>query len=337
MSETALTIERTPEIIATEIISIREQGKKIVLMASIEIGKRLVEAKELVPHGEWGKFLEEKVDYSPRTANNFMQLYKEYGGSQMNLFGGTADSQAIADLSYTQAVALLGIPSHERDEFIKENDVENMSVRELQQAIKERDEAQRKLKEVEEVADQIVAERDMFREEVSGLRDKVRVTDQVLKSTKADVKMLQESLEKERQRKKDEVEKLSKLLEEAKKGGAPNEQVEQLKAELTEAQGKVKALEEEAAKPVTLEPAVVEVEKIPEDVERELAELRAKAKQAGQPEVLLRFKVRFDAVVGGFDTLLTTLEEIKTVEPDTYEKYHRVVVGLLDRMQESLQ
>lgn len=313
MSETALTIERTPEIIATEIISIREQGKKIVLMASIEIGKRLVEAKELVPHGEWGKFLEEKVDYSPRTANNFMQLYKEYGGSQMNLFGGTADSQAIADLSYTQAVALLGIPSHERDEFIKENDVENMSVRDLQQAIKERDEAQRRLKEVEDNADQIAAERDEARQQALDAKE-------ALSTYQGEVKKLQTELKK------------------AEKSGS-KEDVEELKRKLNAAKAYADGLEKQLKeKPVDV-PAVVEkvIEKVPDEVERELAELRAKAKQAGQPEVLLRFKVRFDAVVGCFDTLLAALEEIKTVEPDTYEKYHGVVVGLLGRMQESMQ
>lgn len=39
----------------------------------------LKEAKSLVKHGEWGKWLEESVNYSHRTAGRLIQLYEEYG------------------------------------------------------------------------------------------------------------------------------------------------------------------------------------------------------------------------------------------------------------------
>ncbi len=73
---------RTPEIIAIEINSIKEQTKNIVLQNSIEIGRKLVEAKSLLPHGEWGKWLEKSVAYSQRTANDLMRIFNEYGSSQ---------------------------------------------------------------------------------------------------------------------------------------------------------------------------------------------------------------------------------------------------------------
>jgi len=47
----------------------------------------------------------------------------------------------VTNLSYTQALILLGIPEEEREEFIAEHDVENMTRVELQQAVKERDQA----------------------------------------------------------------------------------------------------------------------------------------------------------------------------------------------------
>ena len=43
--ETAITLNRTPEVIAAEINSIKSQTKTMILCNSIEIGKRLVEAK----------------------------------------------------------------------------------------------------------------------------------------------------------------------------------------------------------------------------------------------------------------------------------------------------
>ena len=107
----------------------------MLLYNSIEIGRRLTEAKLCLPHGEWGSWLEEKVDYSKSTANNLMRIFEEYGADQLALFGETgAKSQALGSLSYSQAVALLSIPGEEREQFIEENDAANMSTWELQQA-----------------------------------------------------------------------------------------------------------------------------------------------------------------------------------------------------------
>jgi len=105
----------------------------------MEIGKRLKEAKDLLPHGEWGKWLVESVSYSQRTANRLMQLFEKYGDK---LFASTADSDssnssAPTNLTYNQAILLLGIPEDEREKFILQHDVKNMTTRELDQALKE--------------------------------------------------------------------------------------------------------------------------------------------------------------------------------------------------------
>ena len=78
-------VNRTPEIIAAEINGIKEQTKKMVLYNSIEIGRKLTEAKLLMDHGEWGKWLENAVDYSKSTANNLMKIFQEYGAEQITL------------------------------------------------------------------------------------------------------------------------------------------------------------------------------------------------------------------------------------------------------------
>ena len=133
-----LTINRTPEQIAAEINSIKEQTRRQVLYNSIEIGRRLTEAKSLVPHGEWGEWLENRVEYSKSTANNLMKIFKEYGADQLTLLGNNAKSQAIGELSYTQAIALLGIKNpEERENFIENNNINDMSTRELKEKVKE--------------------------------------------------------------------------------------------------------------------------------------------------------------------------------------------------------
>lgn len=126
--------------VAAEIKVIVRQTQQVVLSAAVEIGKRLEEAKELVPHGEWGKWLETEVNFSKSTANNMMRLYREYGQEQQKLFGGNL--QAFGDLSYTKALALLAVPEEEREEFAKQANAAEASTRELEQAIRERNQAQ---------------------------------------------------------------------------------------------------------------------------------------------------------------------------------------------------
>ena len=147
---------RSTDTIAVEINSIKEQTMRIVIFNSIEIGRRLCEAKELVEHGEWGKWLEEKVNYSKSTANNLMNIFKEYGSDQLNLLGDNVKNKTYEKLTYSQAVQLLGIPSEEREDFIKKNEIENMTSRELKKAIQdlkkaneEKALAEKKMKELE--------------------------------------------------------------------------------------------------------------------------------------------------------------------------------------------
>jgi len=130
-------IERTPQVIAAEILAIKTQARKILLTSAIEVGRRLVEAKEKIPYGEWLQWLEESVGYSYRTAANLVRLYEAYGKKQEN----PANLQAYANLSYSQALVLLGIPESERESFLLELDIDNMSVRQLEKAVKERKEA----------------------------------------------------------------------------------------------------------------------------------------------------------------------------------------------------
>lgn len=124
MNETGII--RDAATIAAEINGIKGQVRITVVAAAVEIGRRLKEAKALVPFGAWSEWLKVNVDYSERTAQNMMRIADEYGG-------GT--SPALADVGYTQAVLLLGVPKDMREEFVQENDIEGMSTRELQDAI----------------------------------------------------------------------------------------------------------------------------------------------------------------------------------------------------------
>ena len=105
---------KTPDILAAEIRTIKSQTGRMVLNASIEVGRRLTEAKAKLPHGSWGEYLKNEVDYSPSQAQNLMRVFREYGSDQQSLFGGEAKSQTFGRLTFSQALSLLVFPDEKR-------------------------------------------------------------------------------------------------------------------------------------------------------------------------------------------------------------------------------
>lgn len=140
---------RTTEMVAAEIRALTAS----MLGNIIEIGRRMCEAKEMIPYGEFGKWIKENTGYSVSTANNFMRLFQEYGNPQGCIFGAQVESQTIGKLSYSKALALLALPAEERETFVDENNVGDMSTRELKQALRERDEAIRRAEAAEQAGE----------------------------------------------------------------------------------------------------------------------------------------------------------------------------------------
>ena len=132
---------RTIETITDEILDAKRTGGEAILT----IGRCLIEAKDMLPHGEWLPWLNERVELSERTAQKFMRLAQKW-----------SNPSALADLGATKALMLLALPEEERDEFIEDHNVIDMSTRQLEQAIRERDEARRTAAQAQ--ADASVAE-----------------------------------------------------------------------------------------------------------------------------------------------------------------------------------
>ena len=226
---------RDIDTVTTEIKIIRQQAQQIMLQAAIEIGRRLAEAKEMIPHGEWGKWLAESVDYSQSTADNLLRIYKEYGSQQESLFGNFANSESFAKLSYTQALALLAVPADERAEFAEENNVAEMSTRELQQAIRERDAAREEL----QGALQRTEDYGRLTKENGELRQKANQMEAAARSAQNDAKrireqtiVLEKDLEKAKEAQSSADAKLQKLQEDLKKA---KEDAKTAKGQLAEA------------------------------------------------------------------------------------------------------
>lgn len=154
-----LTISRTTavregefrdiNVIKTEINTLYQTALRSELSYAIQLGRKLTEAKQLVDHGEWGNWIKDNLPFSQDKATMMMKIYDAYGANQESLFGDV-NSETFRNLGISQAFALLSVPENEREDFVKEHDVESMSVRELKKAIEERDAAVSAQKKLEE-------------------------------------------------------------------------------------------------------------------------------------------------------------------------------------------
>ena len=131
---------RSIEIVTAEIHTIRYNVARVFMDGVVQIGRRLEEAKQLVPQGEWLQYLDKELGYKPSTAQNYMRIAREFGDGQVGLSGKTS-SDFFGNLGYSQLLPLLGLPEEEREQLAEEHDLAGMSSREIQALVRERDEA----------------------------------------------------------------------------------------------------------------------------------------------------------------------------------------------------
>lgn len=124
--------ERTLPVIISEIHIIEHNVTRTALEGAVQIGSRLQEAKEKVGHGNFENWCRENLNYSQSTAERFMKLAAEYGGED----GLLSKSSTLQIFSITKALSLLKVPEEDRETFIEEHDVETMTVKEMEEAVR---------------------------------------------------------------------------------------------------------------------------------------------------------------------------------------------------------
>lgn len=148
------------EQIAQRILKLKADAGSAIL----EIGRWLCVMKSRKKHGEWITWLAEKVDFSERIAQQYMQIYE----------GFSSNPNALSDLGKTKALKLLSLPPAEREEFLSEHNVVDMTARQLDDAIRRQKELER---ETEKLSEQLEIERqnaETMNNTNRELRDKVR-------------------------------------------------------------------------------------------------------------------------------------------------------------------
>lgn len=343
---------RDIETITGEIKGICNQFANITLQFYIEVGRRLTEAKELLPHGEWGAWLKDNFEFSQRTASNMMRCFDEYGDSQISLFGAVPNSQTFANLTAVKAVSLLALEPDERENFVAENDVEKMSVRELEKAVKERKEAEEKALSLEQDNDELTEENDSLTRENEKLRALLEEADgkkaeerEKLVQAKAEALTLTEKLEKAKKaadRAKAELaelkanpkisdEVLTKITAEAEEKAAAGSKAAIEKAE---ADGKAALEKAEAEAKRRLEAAETAKKEASEKLkayEDRITELEKKIKITF-PE-MIAFKTAFENAENDINKLMTAFSALSSAAPETADKMKAALSQLADKLK----
>lgn len=336
--------------LAVEIITFDRQAKITAVSCAIEIGERLLEAKDLVPHGEWGKWLKENVNYSQSTANNFMRLYREYGSDQGSLFTTAANSQAIMNLDVSKALALTVLPAEEREEFVAEHDVENMSTRELKDALQENKELKRQQqqlqKQLEEKEKQIsqasvqldtaISERQKME---TRLQEAVNQNAGYEKSLEVKVeaaKKLEEArkaAEEKRRQSEEKAKELQRQIEELK--AQSQEPDQQMFGELRE-QAQREAERRFSDQIEKLQQEKEKAEQRVAEAEEKNRQLQSKSQQAGSRELIV-FDEKFKAFQADFNELSGLLKALESSDAQTAGKFRSAVQKLLTIMSANLE
>lgn len=312
----ALTKARTPKIVAAEINSIIHQTEIIVLTNSLQVGRLLLEAKEMLPHGEFGDWCRNEIGYSKTKANELMQLFNEYGANQAALFGSIAKSPTYELLTKSQAMALLPVPEAEREQFIAEHNATELSVRQLKEEVKK----------YKEQAEALTLQNENFAKESEDLESSLESTRHALTLSENRTAELEKAMKDATEFNKEATAKIAeaaatkKALKDTRHSlKLAEEEHAKAMAEFAQVKKELQEAKEELAKPVTVEvqtvEKVVEVEKVPEAVQAELEALKQKeadaARKAANLAIVGRAKDSLQRLQDDFNKFMELLNSVK--------------------------
>ena len=95
-------------------------------MNLLQIGRTLIEIRPKIKKGEWADFVETNARIGLRTAETYMQAYREFG----------MDGR-VMELGGSQIIKMLPMTPEERTELLTRYDVKDMPVRKLNEAIRQ--------------------------------------------------------------------------------------------------------------------------------------------------------------------------------------------------------
>lgn len=147
---TEISIEnKSTEQLTAEVNVRYRQAEQLAGMSAMmlaDAGRRLIEIKARIPHGQFETWCADNLEFSKSKAEKMMKL-AERVADENSLFSKT---ETFTDIGISRVWALLAAPEEVAAEVIETNDVESMTVRELKAELarvkEEKEAAERKAK-----------------------------------------------------------------------------------------------------------------------------------------------------------------------------------------------
>lgn len=279
----------------------------VALMMAASAGRRLLIVKERLPHGEFGSWCDDNLDFSQSKANKMMQWAKR-ATDENSIF---SNSYTCTNLSISKVFALLSAPEEIAKEVIESEDVTDMTVTELKAEIANlkarNDELETGTDEIESLKNRIV--------ELEAEQSESEISVEELTAKDEEIKRLKEKLEKEKAKVETAKNKTETAVQEA---------VDKYKAE--HEKEKEDAIRDGKAK---LQAAYTEAEKTIARLEKELS-------ASGQDE-LTTFRAQVNILQEIFQSCCKSLAVIKAKDPEQGEKVRSALLQVLNIEEEQLK
>ena len=249
---TEISIEnKSTEQLTAEVNVRYRQAEQLAGMSAMmlaDAGRRLIEIKARIPHGQFETWCADNLEFSKSKAEKMMKL-AERVADENSLFSKT---ETFTDIGISRVWALLAAPEEVAAEVIETNDVESMTVRELKAELarvkEEKEAAERK-------AEMIDHNNDDIRKELASMQRKLSetVSEKEFAEMQAAAQAQKEDLTKELSEAKAEAAdiqtKLDKAKEDLKKQKAKQKELEAARDEEVKKaiEGKTAEIEEQAA------------------------------------------------------------------------------------------
>ena len=277
----------------------------VALMMAVSAGRRLLVVKERLPHGEFGAWCDNNLDFSQSKANKMMQLAKR-SSDENSIF---SNSYTCTNLSISKAFTLLSAPDDVAKEVIESEDINDMTVTELKAEIAN---LKARNNELEAGTD-----------EMENLKN--RITELEAEQSESEISIDDLTA------KDDEIKRLKEKLEKAKAKVAKNntedavkEAVDKYKAEHDKE--KAEAVKEGKAK---LQAAYTEAEKTIARLEKELS--------ASSQEDLTTFRAQVNILQEVFQSCCKSLEIIESKDQEQGEKVRSALLQVLHIEEDQLK
>ena len=287
---------RDIEVITQEILDAKRRGGEAI----ITIGRCLTEAKQALPHGEWLPWLNERVELSERAAQRFMRLSREWSNP-----------------------TALALPADERDQFIETHNVVDMSARQLEQAIKDRDEARKAAETAQAEASAAEQARAKMAEDMALLNARLSGAQEDREQAAQAVARLEAQL----------AELKEKPVEVAVETVVDPEAIEKARAEaVAEMQGKLDKAKEAKAK---ADERRKQAEASVEILKKSIDEMERNEKKAalGADKDLAQFELLFDQTKGTVNRMHGILLKVRSRDEDAAGRLSKALAALAEAVR----